>query len=394
MSDFDLHALAIPSTARSIRRWFALPVILAGTFMVTLDFFIVNVAIPSIQRGLHADAAELEWVVSRLRLACAALPLIIGGRLGDLRGRRKIFIAGLAAFTRHPAACGFAPDATVLIAARIAQGISAAFTRTAGTGGARHAAPPAPDRAPRLRGIWRGAWHCRRQRPDDRRIADQCRHPRRRLARLLPGQHFPLAWPRCCSALPRCGMARGIPQPRLDLHSAALVTLSIAMLLLPLIGGRACRMVALDPVASFAAAAIFLAAFTLQRHGARPSEPHRGSIPALFQVHGFRVGLLAVLALFSGVASFFFVLAFYLQQGRGLAPLASGLVFTTMALAFSVTSLTAARINRWLGRAALPVGALGMAIGLGALRLIVGWNGVGGPLFPLIAALLVDGNRA
>ncbi len=74
-----------------------------------------------------------------------------------------------------------------------------------------------------------------------------------------------------------------------------------------------------------------------------------------------------MLALFGGVASFFFVLALYLQQGRGLAPLASGLVFTTMALAFSVTSLSAARINRWLGRATLPVGALGMALGLGAL---------------------------
>jgi Na+/melibiose symporter-like transporter len=184
--------------------------------------------------------------------------------------------------------------------------------------------------------------------------------------------------------------SRAASRGRLDLPGAALVTLSIAMLLLPLIGGRAAGW---SPWTwfCFAAAAIFLAAFTLQQRrcaaiGAAPLVD-----PALFQVRGFRVGLLAVLALFSGVASFFFVLAFYLQQGRGLAPLASGLVFTTTALAFSVTSLTAARINRWLGRATLPVGALGMAVGLGALRLIVGWNGVGGPLFPLIAALLVDG---
>src|ERR1700677_3333376 len=113
MSDTDVLAIPTHHAAQSVRRWFALPVILAGTFMVTLDFFIVNVAIPSIQRDLHADTAELEWVVAGYGLAYAAL-LIIGVRLGDLRGRRRIFIAGLAAFTLASAACGFAPNATVL----------------------------------------------------------------------------------------------------------------------------------------------------------------------------------------------------------------------------------------------------------------------------------------
>ena len=387
MSDFDLHALAIPSTARSIRRWFALPVILAGTFMVTLDFFIVNVAIPSIQRDLHADAAELEWVVAGYGLAYAAL-LIIGGRLGDLRGRRRIFIAGLAAFTLASAACGFAPDATVLIAARIAQGIGAALL--------------APQVLAVLGTLYTGADRAHAFAAYGVVLGIAAASGQMIGGLLISADILGVGWRACFLVNIPIGVAalllsvaavpesRAASRGRLDLPGAALVTLSIAMLLLPLIGGRVAGW---SPWTwfCFAAAAIFLAAFTLQQRrraaiGAAPLVD-----PALFQVHGFRVGLLAVLALFSGVASFFFVLAFYLQQGRGLAPLASGLVFTTTALAFSVTSLTAARINRWLGRATLPVGALGMAVGLGALRLIVGWNGVGGPLFPLIAALLVDG---
>jgi transcriptional regulator with XRE-family HTH domain len=113
--------------------------------------------------------------------------------------------------------------------------------------------------------------------------------------------------------------------------------------------------------------------------------------PALFEVRRFRVGLLAVLALFGGVASFFFVLALYLQRGRGMAPLPSGLVFTAMALPFTAASLSAGRIGGLLGRPPLVMGALGMAIGLAALRGVVAWEGVGGPILPLLGALVIDG---
>ena len=99
--------------------------------------------------------------------------------------------------------------------------------------------------------------------------------------------------------------------------------------------------------------------------------------PALFRrPPASASGCWPLLALFGGVASSFFVLALYLQQGRGLAPLPSGLVFTTMAVAFSATSLAAGRIGRRLGRPPLVIGALVMAVGLGALRLI-GRLGIG-----------------
>lgn len=113
--------------------------------------------------------------------------------------------------------------------------------------------------------------------------------------------------------------------------------------------------------------------------------------PALWRTAGFRTGLLAVLALYAGVASSFFVLALYLQNGRLLTPLESGLVFSVLATAFTVTSVSAGRVSQWLGRPPLVVGALGMALGLGALWMVVRQIGAGGPLLALLPPLLIDG---
>ena len=105
--------------------WAPLAVILCGTFVYILDFFVVNVALPSIQRGLAASPAAIEWVVAGYGLTSAAL-LVLGGRLGDLYGRRQMFCAGVAAFTLTSALCALAPDAGFLVAARLAQGVAAA----------------------------------------------------------------------------------------------------------------------------------------------------------------------------------------------------------------------------------------------------------------------------
>src|SRR5262249_14602193 len=79
-------------------RWAALPVVLAGTFMVVLDFFIVNVALPSIQHSLHASGSAIEWVVAGYSLTSAVF-LITASRLGDHVGRRRAFSLGLGLFT-------------------------------------------------------------------------------------------------------------------------------------------------------------------------------------------------------------------------------------------------------------------------------------------------------
>lgn len=104
------------------RRWRALAVCLVTGFMSLLDVSIVNVALPSLREGVGASEADLQWVVSGYALAFG-LVLIPSGRLGDARGRRKVFVAGVTLFTLSSLAAGLAPNAEVLVAARLLQGI-------------------------------------------------------------------------------------------------------------------------------------------------------------------------------------------------------------------------------------------------------------------------------
>jgi len=111
---------------RAAPEWATLLVILAGTFMITLDFFIVNVAIPTMQRDLDASASEIQWIVAGYALAIGS-GVITSGRLGDLYSRRRMYATGLALFTLASLACGLAENAPELVAARVAQGLSAAL---------------------------------------------------------------------------------------------------------------------------------------------------------------------------------------------------------------------------------------------------------------------------
>ena len=103
-------------------RWLPLPVILAGTFMVVLDFFIVNVALPSMQAHLHASAGAIEWVVAGYGLTNAVF-LITGARLGDRLGRVRVFTVGLALFTLASAGCGLAGTPEILVVSRLRAGL-------------------------------------------------------------------------------------------------------------------------------------------------------------------------------------------------------------------------------------------------------------------------------
>ena len=109
------------------RRWVALVVLCAGFLMIILDQTIVNVALPSIQTDLHFSQANLAWVVNAYLIAFGGLLLLVG-RLGDLIGRRRIFLSGLVLFTTASLLCGLADSQAVLIGARFVQGIGGAMT--------------------------------------------------------------------------------------------------------------------------------------------------------------------------------------------------------------------------------------------------------------------------
>ena len=124
MSQMSQTRLA-PAADRS--RWIALVVLCAGFLMIILDQTIVNVALPSIQTDLHFSQSALAWVVNAYLIAFGGLLLLVG-RLGDLIGRRRIFLAGLTVFTTASLVCGLADGQALLIGARFVQGVGGAMT--------------------------------------------------------------------------------------------------------------------------------------------------------------------------------------------------------------------------------------------------------------------------
>src|SRR4051812_23098610 len=108
-------------------RWIALYVLCAGMLMIVLDVTVVNVALPSIQEDLGFSQASLAWVVNAYLIAFGGL-LLLAGRFGDILGRRRVFLAGLAVFTVASLLCGAAQSQVMLVAARFVQGVAGAMT--------------------------------------------------------------------------------------------------------------------------------------------------------------------------------------------------------------------------------------------------------------------------
>ncbi len=137
--------------AEENRKWWTLAAVAFALFMIMLDNTVVNVALPSIQHDLHMSVSSLEWVVSGYALSFAVL-MLSGGKLADMLGRRLIFVIGLAIFAVSSLACGLAGSAALLIAARVVQGLGAAFMMPATLSIISATFPP------KLRGTAIGIW--------------------------------------------------------------------------------------------------------------------------------------------------------------------------------------------------------------------------------------------
>jgi EmrB/QacA subfamily drug resistance transporter len=368
-------------------RWAALPVVLAGTFMVVLDFFIVNVALPSIQHRLHAGGGSIEWIVAGYALTSAVF-LIPAARLGDHIGRRRTFSIGLGLFTLASAACGVAGTPTVLVLARLMQGIGAAMLmpNVLSIIGATYAGP---DRARAL-----GAYGL---------VMGLAAASGQLIGGVLVQANIAgLGWRSCflinipvgAAALllaPRLvGESRGQQSARQDLTGTVLITAAVAAVLLPLVEGRQHHWPMWTWI-SLAAAPAIIGVFAvhqrrLARRGGAPM-----MAPALFRQRSVSAGLITQLVFWSGQASFFLVLALYLQQGRHMTPLQSGLVFTILAVAYVAASAQAPALIERHGRRLLVVGALVLAAGHGLLLAGVSDVGTGGSIAPLIPGLVVIG---
>ena len=138
---------------RANHKWWTLAAMCFALFMIMLDNTVVNVALPSIQRDLNTTPENLEWTINAYFLSFAAL-ILLGGKLGDRFGRKKIFLVGLAIFTLSSAACALSTTDTQLIAARVAQGVGAALLNPLSLSIIVSAFPR--NQVPTAIGIWAG----------------------------------------------------------------------------------------------------------------------------------------------------------------------------------------------------------------------------------------------
>src|SRR6516165_2619702 len=275
-----------------------------GTFMFVLDFFILNVALPSIQQGLGAGQGAIEWVVAGYTISTAVL-LVTGGRLGDQFGRRRMFSLGMAIFVTASAACALAPDPAVLVAARMVQGVGAALM--------------APNILSILGVVYTG--------------------PARIRAISIYGMVMGLA---ATSGQLIAGILIRADQrgSRLDLTGVILITACLIAVVLPLVEGRQAGWPAWSWAALGAAVPLAIAFAVHQRRKA-----DRGGVPLLnprvFASWPLRAGLLTQTAFWCHQAASYLVLGLYLQQGRNLSPLTAGGVFTVLAIGYLITSFRA-----------------------------------------------------
>lgn len=345
----------------------ALLVMLSGTFMAVLDFFIVNVAIPSIQHELHASSGALQMVVIGYGLANAAA-LITGGRLGDIHGRRRLFMIGIGLFTLASAACGFAPNAEWLVAARIAQGVASGLLQ--------------PQVLAMLGMLFTGAQRQRAFAAYGLTLGLAAAGGQLIGGLLIDADLGGLGWRSCFLINVPIGVLallmsrrvlpamRGQAASRLDLPGMALIALALTSAVFPLAQGREQGWPLWSLVCLGAALPLLALFWRYQRSlAARGGQPLVA--PSLMTHKPFVLGLLVTLVFYASNASFYFVLALYLQQGLGLAPLASGLVFTTLAVGFFATSMASPWFARRLGHHAIFAGALVLAVGHSLLYLAV-----------------------
>jgi EmrB/QacA subfamily drug resistance transporter len=370
----------------SASEWAPLPVLLAGAFMAVLDLFIVNVAIPTTQHDLNAGANSIEWIVAGYSVAYAA-GLITGGRLGDVHGRRRVFAFGLALFVLTSAACGAAPTSVALVAARVAQGAAAALMM--------------PQVLAIIGVLYQGADRVKALTAYAITLGGAALSGQvlgGALIELNPGG---LGWRTCFLVNVPVGLAalvlvKRVPESRaggsrhLDLAGTVLVTLALVAIVLPLIEGRPHGWPPWTWVALVAAPAL-LGALTLheRRLATRGGNPLLH--PQLFALRTFRIGVAAIVLFHITFASFYLILALELQEGRGLGPLESGLVFTFASAGFFIAALASSGLANRFGRRLLVAGALLRAPALVGAYFAAGHIASGGSIMWLAPALLIDG---
>jgi EmrB/QacA subfamily drug resistance transporter len=369
------------------RRWVAFVFLLLASFMNLMDVTIVNVALPSMQENLGASPSQIEWVVAAYVLAFA-LGLLPFGRLGDIVGRKGMFLIGVGLFTLGSLLCGIAPSIETLIGARVLQGLAASAMTPQVLAIAQVSFPPEE------KGLMFSLFGLAAS------LASVC-GPIIGGA-LIAGDFFGLDWrPIFLVNIPIGVLAviagalvvvRVPPHPGLrnDYLGIGIFGLAMVLLVFPLIEGRTYGW----PWWVFvmiAASVVLMAAFYFwERH--RHAQNATQLLPLeLLRNRSFLLGTLITTIFASGIPGFFIVVAIFLQTGFGLTPLESGLTTVPFSLGVMAASLLAGRFGSRFLRRRVATGALLLAVGMAYMRFEIGTVGDSVNSWALLPPLVIAG---
>jgi EmrB/QacA subfamily drug resistance transporter len=352
------------------RRWRALWASQLAGFMSLLDVSIVNVALPAMQHGVGASPAEIQWVISGYALTFG-LVLVAAGRLGDALGRKRIFLVALAGFVVTSALCGLAPNAELLVAARLAQGVTAGMF--------------APQNAGMVQDMFRGAERARAfgilgatvgvstavgpiiggfilalaDGEDGWRWVFLVNVPIGLLALVVAARVLPDS----------PGVDRGALR-EIDGAGAVLLGGGVLCVLLPLISGADAdgwRLWWLFPLSVALFAAFARWEVVLSRRGRKPLLD-----PVLLRgTPGYPTGALIGLTYFVGFNGIWLALALFFQVGLGYTPLESGLAVTPFAIGSAVAAALSGRVVSRIGRPVTAYGLVAVVLGLVATAAVL-----------------------
>ncbi|MFI6833785.1 DHA2 family efflux MFS transporter permease subunit [Kribbella sp. NPDC050241] len=335
-------------------RTLAMVVLVAANFMDLMDTTVVNVALPSIQSDLGATGSQLEWMVGAYALGLAA-SLVTGGRLGDIIGVQRVFLAGIIGFTLSSLGAAVAGSADWLVAARATQGVCAGFMVPQVLAGVQALYPP-DRRAPvyGLIGFITGSAAVIGPILSGALISSGGFGMGWRAIFVV---NVPIGVALTAIALKVVPNARSTRPPRLDLPGVALLTAAIVCLALPLIDGRQAGWPwwswTLLGTAPILLAGFVSWQFAVERSGTTPLIPVH-----LFRNRAYAAGSVVNFSFQAGLVGVFLVLTLYVQQALGYSALQSGLVWLGFSLGTLVGSVLAAMVASRIGPPLMTFGAI------------------------------------